>query len=385
MSYRISILEFSKHNEIVWSFLKVILSQEAQVDVFLNEFVYHQLYDLHENPKIHWYIKPETQSSSEFITQHRAHLLTRDRLLFTSVPPKDLKMFEDQELARLSSLLIYDLNYYASEFHNINEGRNTLEVIKGQLLSERKYIRTAFKFVDQILVPSSKILDYAKQKNIQSIDGALNVLILGKLKKRKIKKTLRIVIPGSVSNSRKNYTAIFKALYDLNDSHLRQSIKVTFLGLTDEKPAGKMIQKLSDDMKDHIEIEHFTTFVPQRNFNKIMKKSNFLLLPIAEKKESGAVHELYGYSTVSGCIADMVKFGKPALIPEFYPLEDSLESVCKRYSSGEQLSELLKDWIFNKSFQQMSLEGFNEFLPEAQAEEFFKTLQPDNQSSRVLI
>ena len=106
MSYRISILEFSKHNEIVWSFLKVILSKEAQVDVFLNEFVYHQLFDLHENPKIHWYIKPETQSSSEFITQHRAHLLTRDRLLFTSVPPKDLKTVSYTHLTLPTILLV---------------------------------------------------------------------------------------------------------------------------------------------------------------------------------------------------------------------------------------------------------------------------------------
>lgn len=374
MSYRISLLEFSKHNEIVWSFLKIILSRETQVDVFCNEFVYHQLYDLHDDPRIHWYLKPEAQSSSEFITQHRSHLLTRDKLLFTSVPPKDLKMFEDRELARKSSLLIYDLHFYASEFHNINEGVNVLKLIKGQLTSERKYIKTAFAHVNQILVASEHIYEYAKKNGISSIDGFLNVLVLNKLKKRKIKKKLRIVVPGRISTSRKNYEPIFKALSALNESTLKKKIKVTFLGLVNKKQAVQRISDLAMEMKDHIEIEYFPVFVPQKNFNKIMKKAHFLVLPIAKRKESGAVHESYGFSTVSGSLSDMVKFGKPALVPSFYPLDKTFDALTMRYSSDEELVNLFQDWVYNKSFQQLSADGYKEYLPKALADTFFETL-----------
>ncbi len=383
MSYRISLLEFSKHNEIVWSFLKIILSKESQVDVFCNEFVYHQLYDLHDDPRIHWFLKPESQSSSEFITQHRSHLVNRDKLLFTSVPPKDLKMFEDRELARKSSLLIYDLHFYASEFHEINEGVNVLKLIKGQLTAERKYIKTAFAHVNQILVASEQIYEYAKQNRINSIDGFLNVLVLDKLKKRKIKKKLRIVVPGRISSKRKNYEPIFKALTVLNESTLRKNIKVTFLGLANNKQANQRINELAAEMKDHIEIEYFPVFVPQKNFNKIMKKAHFLILPIAEKKESGTVHESYGMSTVSGSLSDMVKYGKPAILPSFYPLDKKLESMTRRYDSEEELVNLMQDWVYNKSFQKLPVEDYKEFLPQALAETFFDTLQSENPKAEM--
>lgn len=383
MSYRISILEFSRHNEIVWSFLKIILTEESQVDVFANEFVYNQLYDLHHDHRIRWYIKPEAQSSSEFIEQHRSHLLTRDRLLFTSVPPKDLKMFTDLDLAKISSLLIYDLHYYASEFHDINEGGNVLEVIKGQLTAQRKYIKTAFKHVDQILVPSKQILNYAKQNGMNSIDGFLDVLVLDKLKQRKVKKKIKIVVPGTVSYKRKNYEPIFEALGALNKVSTRQKIKVTFLGLSDERQAGKKLEELANEMNDHMEIEHFPFFVPQQNFDKIMRKANFLLLPIAERKESGAVYESYGYSTVSGCISDMVKFGKPALLPAFYPLEEALEPMVQRYVGGTDLASQLTDWIHHTSFEQLAMDGFLSFTPESQAASFFERLKTSHRKKHV--
>jgi hypothetical protein len=283
-------------------------------------------------------------------------------------------MFEDRELAKKSSLLIYDLHYYASEFHDLNDSVNVLKLIKGQFTSERKYIKTAFAHVDQILVASEQIFDYAKQNGINSIDGFLNVLVLNKLKKRKIKKKLRIVVPGRISTNRKNYEPIFKALSSLNESTLKKNIKVTFLGLANKNQAVQRISELAMEMKDHIEIEHFPVFVPQKNFNKFMKKAHFLLLPIAERKESGTVDEFYGFTTVSGSVSDMVKFGKPALIPSFYPLDKSLDSVTRRYGSQDELVELFQDWVFNKSFQKLPLDGYKEFLPKVLADTFFETL-----------
>jgi len=376
MSYRISILEFSKHNEIVWSFLKIILTRENQVDVFVNEFVYHQLYDFHKDARIQWFIKPEGLSSSEFISLHRSHLLTRDRLLFTSVPPRDLKMFEDRELASISSLLIYNLHFYASEFHDINEDVNVVNMIKGQFTSQRKYIKTAFAHVDQILVPSKQIFDYAMHNNINGIDGFLNVSVLNKLKKRKAKKKLRIVVPGRISSARKNYEPIFKALSVLNELELDKKINVTFLGMVDNKQVGQRLNELAAEINGNIEIEHFPAFVPQKNFNKIMKKSDFLILPIAERMEDGLVKESYGFSTVSGCISDMVKFGKPALLPSFYPLDHALESMTKRYNSEDDLIAILQDWVDNQSFQDLSVEEYKAYLPKAQADTFFNTIIP---------
>jgi len=109
---RLAIVEFSKHNEVVWSYLKLVLEEEPIIDVYASEFVYNQLYDLHGESRINWIIKHNLQSVEEFVAMHKVRLLTSDRLLFTSIAPRDLKIFNDVELASKSSLLIHDVHYY---------------------------------------------------------------------------------------------------------------------------------------------------------------------------------------------------------------------------------------------------------------------------------
>lgn len=141
---RLAILEFSKHNEVVWSYVKLILQEERSVDVYVNEFVYNQLYDFHDS-RITWIIKHDMQSVEEFVNMHKAHLLIKERLIFTSVPPRDLKIFMNEKLASISSLLIHDVHYYFSDTTEEEEGKNVLKVIKGQLLQEKRFIESSFK------------------------------------------------------------------------------------------------------------------------------------------------------------------------------------------------------------------------------------------------
>lgn len=372
---KIAIAEFARHNEVVWSYLRLILEEETQVDVFVNQFVYNQLYDFHKHTAITWIIKNEHQSVEDFVKMHRARFLDADRILFTSVPPKDLKIFSDETLASKSSLLIHDLHYYFSEFDSIDERKNVLKVLKSQILQERRYIESSFKTIDQILVASKDLFDYAQKKGWARVDGYLNLLVSGYIKQKTPKKTVRIVIPGSVSVDRKNYQHIFQALLNLNQQVLQKKVKITFLGELENKQTQRKIKQFATQLNSQIEIEWFPSFVPQKNFDKIMKKAHFLIIPIALKKSAGSIHEQYGSSTISGSISDMVKFGKPALIPSFYPLPDVIEEVVTRYYDELDLASTLKDWIHYLSFLDKPIDSFKAFKPKVKAGELFETLQ----------
>lgn len=372
---RLAILEFARHNEVVWSYLQLILQEEKQVDVFVTEFVYNQLYDLQSESRINWFIKPELQSVEEFVNMHKSHLMLKERLLFTSVPPRDLKIFMDVKLAAISSLLIHDVHYYFSELKEVEEGINVLKVIKGQLLQERRFIDASFKNLDQVLVASKNVYDFAKGKGIKRVNGFLNLLVNHKVKQKPPKKKLRIVVPGTVSVDRKNYEPIFNSLLKLNTMSSLQKVKVTFLGVLENKQAQRDIRHFESQLKRHTQIELFPSFVPQKNFDKIMKKAHFLILPIAEKKTAGSIYEQYGQSTISGSISDMVRFGKPALIPDFYPLPDSLEEMVIRYHNGDDLFSSLKEWIHYHSFLEKPIDNFKAYKAKRMAPAFFEQLQ----------
>ena len=52
----------------------------------------------------------------------------------------------------------------------------------------------------------------------------------------------------------------------------------------------------------------------------------------------GVFIEYFGQTTVSGSISDMIKFGIPSLLPDFYPLEKNIEPLVKRYTNETSLS-----------------------------------------------
>lgn len=371
---KLAIAEFSRHNEVVWSYLRLILEVETQVDVYVSEFVFNQLYDFHGHNAITWIIKNDLQSVEDFVTMHKFRLLNTDRILFTSVPPKDLKIFSDKDLASKSSLLIHDLHYYFSEFDSIDEGKNVLKVLKSQLLQERRYIESSFNNIDQIVVASKDLYDYAQEKGWHRVDGFLDLLVSNRIKQKTPKKKIRIVIPGSVSVDRKNYEHIFQALLLLNEQALLKKVKITFLGELENRQTQRKIKQFAMQLNSQMEIEWFPSFVPQKNFDKIMRKAHFLILPIALKKSAGSIHEQYGLSTISGSISDMVKFGKPALLPSFYPLPDVIEEVVTRYHDEQDLASTLKDWIHGLSFIDKPIDSFEAFKPKVKASVFLDAL-----------
>lgn len=371
---KLALVEFARHNEVVWSYLRLMLEKVSHIDVYVSEFVYNQLYDFHKNKELTWIIKNDLQTVEEFVDMHRIRLMSVDRILFTSVPPKELKIFSDKSLASKSCLLIHDLHYYFSEFDSIDEEKNVLKMLKGQLLQERRYIESSFKNIDQIVVASKDLYDYAQEKGWYRVDGYLDLLVSLRIKQKVPKKKIRIVIPGSVSVDRKNYQLVFDALLELNQQALTQKIKITFLGELENRQTQRKIKQFAKRLNSHIEIEWFPSFVPQKNFDKIIKKAHFLILPIANKKSAGSIHEQYGKSTISGSISDMVKFGKPALIPSFYPLPDIIEEVVTRYHDEKDLAATLKDWIHYRSFLDKPINTFKAFKADVKVDKFFNTL-----------
>lgn len=129
-----------------------------------------------------------------------------------------------------------------------------------------------------------------------------------------------IVIPGTVSQQRRDYK---KVLQDLTDFQFGQNVldrllKIVFLGKAD----GKELQWLQDfDSKkgEKFSIKYFTEKVSQPIFDEWMNKADVLWCPIRSETEFFSHPEVYGKTKMSGNIGDAIKYGKMAFFPEDYP------------------------------------------------------------------
>jgi hypothetical protein len=63
---------------------------------------------------------------------------------------------------------------------------------------------------------------------------------------------------------------------------------------------------------------------------------------------------MFGYTTQSGAVGDMIKFGVPSVIPAFYPLPEELEHLVARYHDAQSMASAISMILARKSIASFS-------------------------------
>ncbi|WP_288446953.1 hypothetical protein [uncultured Chryseobacterium sp.] len=124
-----------------------------------------------------------------------------------------------------------------------------------------------------------------------------------------------VVIPGGVSQKRRDYAYIFKTIQRLS-THKR--FRFVFLG----KAGGselKQLKSLSEKIPENIKITYFSERVSSEDFEQWMRKADVLWCPIQQSTEFFSMEEIYGRTKMTGNLGDAIAYGKMAVFPGNYP------------------------------------------------------------------
>ncbi|AYO58045.1 hypothetical protein CO230_07860 [Chryseobacterium sp. 6424] len=124
-----------------------------------------------------------------------------------------------------------------------------------------------------------------------------------------------IVIPGTVSQQRRDYRHILNCLKKFNQVNQYHFV---FLG----KASGEELQWLKDfegQKPQHVSIKYFTERVSQPVFDEWMQRADILWCPLQQETEFFSQKEYYGITKMSGNVGDAIKYGKLAIFPADYP------------------------------------------------------------------
>jgi len=171
--------------------------------------------------------------------------------------------------------------------------------------------------------------------------------------------TIQIVMPGNVSNKRKDIKTLFEILPKLNP---KSQLHFTFLGKPESEEVLQQLENLKKGCAAQIEITHYNEFIPWEEYSRVIAKAHLLLCPIKNDTSFYLVDEVYGITKVSGSEADCIHNGKIGLFPTSYPkmnwhnlyyenaseLETILNnlSIAQLASEYEKLQPYLKQYTF---------------------------------------
>ena len=132
-------------------------------------------------------------------------------------------------------------------------------------------------------------------------------------------------------------------MIEVNLAAWKERVVWDFLGFVSEDSLS-LIPHFEKISRAGVKILYYTHFISGPAFDILLSKADILL---------GNVHlqlnptQRYGQTKESGVIFNMIKSGKPCLLPKGYDVDEDLKSACLSYEDYSQLSEYITEFIVN--------------------------------------
>lgn len=211
---------------------------------------------------------------------------------------------------------VYYLKLYLSE--KVNSKRKTiLESSRFGVLSQS--LLDAIQSENELLADQSEViqLNYCKKSEYTASEA------------------IKIVMPGNVSNKRKDIKLLFEILPKLKPE---SKLHFVFLGKPESTKIANQIEFLKQNCNKNITITYYAEFIPWQEYSTVISDAHLLLCPIKNKTSFYWVNEIYGKTKVSGAEADCIYNGKIGLFPTTYP---KMHWHNLYYENGKDLLEIL--------------------------------------------
>lgn len=337
---RIGIFETS-HFEVTYTLIRLFDVSHNKIILFTYEETARQLKFLLQNDaeKYQWEILPEGSSKQRFIlhTRNIAKQAGLQMLVLSSA--ENNFIFYGWLAKRLPGirilLTIHDINNYF-EFRS-----------NGTL---RRYIRnTGKKFLIRNIreftvlnstMEASLRLKLPKEKIVRTIPGAYfdeNRFIAP----APPHPFIHITVPGTIDVRRRDYEAVFALLASCNEKQI--PVRVTLLGGFPKPYGESVLEQVKEYASRHHNLYWYDTeTVDQPEFDKVMQETHFIFSPTRIRTTmSDDVTEQYGLTKSSGNIGDMIRFAKPAFMPEALVLAPAFSHSVIKYADIKEIPELL--------------------------------------------
>ena len=339
---KIAYIELDTHAEIALNFMELMNDSKVfSVDYYFSEKILKTLG------------LQETENIKKVTPENLIQQLSTEnyQLIIIGTVHRYFNVFEKVAEKFNTSIICHNLNFVKASNFNL-----LISIFKEDFKYRLKLL------LKEGLFRKSKV--YEKAKNLLVLDRGFDSAQPDKYKFLPIFYTkflekpnnpiFTIVIPGAVSQKRRDYEGVLKSI-----KIFHFPLEIIFLGKAQGKEF-EMLQNFEQSKSENISIKYFIEKVPQDIFDNFMQKADILWCPIQQETEFFSQKEIYGFTKMSGNIGDAIKYGKSAIFPENYPSNYSF-IIPEKGSLG--------DFLFIKKDV-----DFSEFSKEKVLQELEKTI-----------
>ena len=300
---KIAYIELDTHAEIAGNFMDLMQdSNEFSVDYYFSEKISKQI---------------DPQDSNIFLSDSSK--------IFRQLKEKNYDLVIIGTAHRYFDVFLKITEYFntAVIVHNLNFAKiSRIQLFKNIFKKDLKYrlkllLKEGLFYAPKVFEKASNLL--VLDESLIKIKPDLSLKFLPvfytKFITKPENKIFTIVIPGAVSQKRRDYFSVISKLFN---QPLGRRIKLILLG----KAKGEELFLLKDAEKKifgNISMQYFTEKIPQPIFDEWMQNADILWCPLQKETEFFSQKEFYGVTKMSGNVGDAIKYGKSAIFPENFP------------------------------------------------------------------
>lgn len=352
---KIALVELAMHNEVLSNYAKILLAGSFEIVIFTNDFNYSQIGEL--QMPVRWVLQKGEENNIQFTRRIQPQLNDFSLVIFTTIE-KDIRFFKSYTIRSPKALVVHKLNMFINPHKSFlfNEemkqrAKDLVKMLRYYLFNERKLFLDFVRSFDYLIFPSEQVQTYLIQQGWDKgvpphfvINFAVHEQLVSASSNTDV---IHITIPGIISSKSRDYEVVLEAFREIK---LSQPVVLNLLG----KPKGKYGQKIIKGFRTlqqaNLTVQTYDHFIEQLEFDKVLQQSDFLILPISHFMKVSIFKELNGFTCVSGNINDMMRFGIPSIIADYYPIDREMQTLTSSFHNAEELKTLVESWVDAKIY-----------------------------------
>ncbi len=329
------------HFEVCHTLLQLLGAGDNSITVFIDADAQRQL-DLmgsSNNAAVNWVIQQPDEPNRAFIRRSFQQIESGDFDLLYLATVSDNFLFYARNIRRLRHsivvLTLHDINNFFCPPARYDP-RSLLRWFGKRTLEKQVHAYTVL----------SETLRTAAEKNsggkpVHVVSGSLfdevNYIPVSYHRDEPI----RIVVPGSVDERRRNYEIVFGFLKCAEEQHL--PVEVTLLGSFAAQFSDHTQSMVRWYLQRSTNLHVYEGHVDQPLFDAEIRKAHFIWTPVQPVTViHDGIAEQYGVTTVSGNMADIIRHARPYFAPHFLKTEEALRSSGIFYQKIDDLLHFLR-------------------------------------------
>ncbi len=355
----ITIIEIDYHPDLLRNLYLLLNSSTDYISIYTTEKIWRQTGLLQEGfqPAFRLFVKKEEELTSSFFHKHLQEINRSDFIFFDTLA-SHFRLFYNLKLKPPVVLRIHNANTYfrpANSFAPFQKRhylfKDISHILRKSIGELEAYYRK--KFLSQcryFMFPNETITQYVTHRGwVDTNRVVMKPIPMAFFDEKNYRMYVdrpfvHITVIGSIDRKRRDYDLLYNAIKSALPE-CKHPIKFTILGGAFNAYGRKVVQQFLSLSGSGFEFEYFKSFVAQDTFNQVLFDTDFLICPIRLATRYTIHTEQYGLTKISGCEGDLIRYGKPAILPEEYPVQPELQPIIAQYKDKDTLTQQLIDWI----------------------------------------